>query len=123
MSMFGGGFGGFGSAGRPAMGAAGRKGNGLAFAGVPDDLAEAVAALEAREGETTAPHVDYDPVRDTGGEITLGRLLTRRRGLLAAVVVAVLVETVLLQSGPYLVQVGIDRQVRSEEHTSELQSH
>ena len=108
MSMFGGGFGGFAQGGRPSMGAAGRKGNGLPFAGVPPDLAEGVAKLEA--GEPAARHVPvpFDPVDDTGGRVTLLRLLLRRRGLLIAATIAVLVETVLLQAGPYLVQVGID---------------
>ena len=43
MSVFGGGFGGFSSGGRPSMGVAGRKGNGLPFAGIPADLADGVA--------------------------------------------------------------------------------
>ena len=47
MSMFGGGFGGFNAGGRPTVGAAGRSGNGLPFAGIPADLAEGVARLEA----------------------------------------------------------------------------
>ncbi|SNY60504.1 ABC transporter ATP-binding protein [Paractinoplanes atraurantiacus] len=108
MSMFGGGFGGFNVGGRPSMGAAGRKGSGLPFAGIPDDLAEGVAKLESREPEHGDPGVRYDPKRDDGARISIGRLLTGRPGLLLAASLAILVETLLLQAGPYLVQVGID---------------
>ena len=45
MTMFGGGFGGLNVGGQTSMGAAGRKGSGLPFAGIPADLAEGVAAL------------------------------------------------------------------------------
>ena len=109
MSMFGGGFGGpSGGTGRPAFGAAGRPGNGLPFAGIPADLAEGVAKLEAREGDHGDPQVSFDPRDDTGGRVSLSRLLIRRPGLLVAAGLAILVETLLLQAGPYLVQVGID---------------
>ncbi|MEV8506161.1 ABC transporter ATP-binding protein [Actinoplanes sp. NPDC051475] len=108
MSMFGGGFGGFNTGGRPSVGAAGRKGNGLPFAGIPDDLADGVATLEGREPDHGDPQASYDPVADRGRRVTLGRLLTGRPALLAAATAAVLVETLLLQAGPYLVQVGID---------------
>jgi ATP-binding cassette subfamily B protein len=109
MSMFGGGFGGFNAGGRPTMGAAGRSGNGLPFAGIPSDLAEGVARLEAAEPDHGDPHARFDPVTDTGGRVSLGRLLLRRPGLLITASLAILVETLLLQAGPYLVQVGIDR--------------
>jgi ATP-binding cassette subfamily B protein len=110
MSMFGGGFGGLNSgSGRPAMGAAGHHGNGLPFAGIPADLAEGVAKLEAREPDHGDPRADYDPRADTGGRVSLSRLVARRPGLLVAAAIAILGETLLLQAGPYLVQVGIDR--------------
>ena len=115
MSMFGGGFGGFNVAGRPAAGAAGRKGSGLPFAGIPSDLAEGVARLEASEPAHGDPGVAFDPVADSGGRVSLGRLLTRRPGLLVAASVAILVETLLLQAGPYLVQVGIDHGIAARD--------
>ncbi|MBB4698128.1 ATP-binding cassette subfamily B protein [Actinoplanes abujensis] len=108
MSMFGGGFGGFNVGGRPTVGAAGRKGNGLPFAGIPDDLREGVARLEAREPDHGDPRVPFDPVHDAGPRISMSRLLIGRPGLLAAASLAIGVETLLLQAGPYLVQVGID---------------
>jgi len=109
MSMFGGGFGGFSVGGRPTMGAAGRKGNGLPFAGIPSDLAAGVAKLEAVEPDHGDPRAAFDPVADSGAKISLSRLLIGRPGLLIAASLAILVETLLLQAGPYLVQVGIDQ--------------
>jgi ATP-binding cassette, subfamily B, bacterial len=106
VSMFGGGFGGFNAGGRPAV--AGRKGDGMPFAGIPADLAGGVARLEAAEPRHGDPDAPFDPVADTGGRVSLGRLLTRRPGLLAAAAAAIGVETLLLQAGPYLLQVGID---------------
>jgi len=74
MSMFGGGFGGFSVGGRPTMGAAGRKGNGLPFAGIPSDLAAGVAKLEAVEPDHGDPRAAFDPVADSGAKISLSRL-------------------------------------------------
>lgn len=108
MSMFSGGFGGLNAGGRSSMGAAGRKGNGLPFSGIPDDLREGVAKLESREPEHGDPGVAFDPVRDDGGRISLRLLLSGRPGLLLAASLAILVETLLLQAGPLLVQIGID---------------
>jgi len=109
MSMYGGGFGGFNAgSGRSVVGTAGKPGNGLPFSGIPTDLAEGVAKLEAREPDHGDPHAVFDPQADTGGKVSIGRLLIRRPALLVAAAFAILVETLLLQAGPYLVQVGID---------------
>ncbi len=115
MSMFGGGFGGLNVGGRSSMGAAGRKGSGLPFAGIPADLAEGVAKLEAREPAHGDPRAPFDPVADTGRPVSLSRLLIGRPGLLAAATVAILVETVLLQAGPLLLQIGIDHGITARD--------
>ena len=111
--MFGGGFsgpgGGVGAGGRGAVvGAAGKSGNGLPFAGIPDDLAAGVARLEAREPDHGAPDVPFTARAGDGGRVTMTAMVAGRPGLLTAAALAVLVETLLLQAGPYLVQVGID---------------
>ncbi|GAA4951537.1 ABC transporter ATP-binding protein [Actinoplanes utahensis] len=115
--MFGGGFGGPG--GGPGSGAIGgmggtgaggrdrRQGGGTPFAGIPAELAAGVARLESAEPARPAPDEPFTQQPDTG-RLTLWSLLSGRPGLLVAAAVAVLIEALLLQSGPYLVQVGID---------------
>ncbi|GIF42073.1 ATP-binding cassette subfamily B protein [Actinoplanes xinjiangensis] len=112
MSMFGGGFGGPG--GGPGSGAiAGMGGTGTRrqgntpFAGVPPELAAGVTLMEASEPAHPEPEVTFSHSPDSG-RLTLWSLLSGRRALLVTAAVAVLVEALLLQSGPYLVQVGID---------------
>ena len=109
MSMFGGGFGGPMSAGLGSVnGHGGRRGGpALPFAGIPDELAAGVARLEAAEPAHAEPDAPFGQ-RPDGGRISLWALLAGRPGLLAAAALAVLVEALLLQAGPYLVQVGID---------------
>jgi ATP-binding cassette, subfamily B, bacterial len=114
MTMFGGGFGGPG-AGGGQMGGAGRGGlnkspDGLAFAGIPPELQAGVDRLElieARRPEPSKPVVFHQ----TGAgerKLTLTGLLLGRWRLFAAACVMLLLETVLLQAGPLLVQIGID---------------
>jgi ATP-binding cassette, subfamily B, bacterial len=120
MSMFGGGFGGFHAGGRSAVGGPGRHGGGAAglpFAGIPPELAAGVAKLQAGEPDHGDPHVTYDPRGDSGRRITLGRLLLGHPGYLVASVLAVLVETTLLQAGPALVQIGIDHGIAQRNMT------
>lgn len=106
--MFGGGFGGFQAGGRPAIAGGNRSGGGMPFAGIPPELATAVGRLEEKEPDHGDPHVSYDPLGDSGGKITLSRLLLGHPAYLLTSVIAVLVETTLLQAGPALVQIGID---------------
>jgi ATP-binding cassette subfamily B protein len=118
--MFGGGFGGFHAGGRSVVGAAGRNGgggNGLPFAGIPADLAAGVAELEASEPDHGDPHVHYDPLDDSGGKITLGRLMLGHPAYLVTSAIAVFVETTLLQAGPALVQIGIDHGIARRDMT------
>jgi len=112
VSMFGGGFGGPG--GGPGSGAiAGMGGTGsrrqgnTPFAGVPAELAAGVTLLESSEPDHPDPAEPFSHAPDSG-RLTLWSLLSGRRGLLVTAAFAVAVEALLLQSGPYLVQVGID---------------
>ncbi|WP_232050763.1 ABC transporter ATP-binding protein [Actinoplanes sp. OR16] len=110
--MFGGGFGGPG--GGPGSGAiggmggtgAGRRG-GSPFTGIPPELAAGVAVLESREPDPGEPDPVFSQQPD-GGRLTLWSLLSRRPYFLVTAAVAVVVEAMLLQSGPLLVQIGID---------------
>ncbi|MDQ0370766.1 ATP-binding cassette subfamily B protein [Catenuloplanes indicus] len=115
MSMFGGGFGGPG--GGPGSGSPGgfsgsgagkaARNQGLPFAGIPPELADGVARLEATEPPVRPAHEPFSFAPD-GGRVSLWSLLSRRPRLLVVAAVAVLAEALLLQSGPYLVQIGID---------------
>ncbi|WP_117213904.1 ABC transporter ATP-binding protein [Allorhizocola rhizosphaerae] len=104
MSMFGGGFGNIGMQGAGPRGGRGphvvKANEGLPFAGIPPELAESVERLERLEPDHGDPRVTFT---HTAGE-------TRRivRWWSPALVVLVIAETLLLQSGPLLVQVGID---------------
>ncbi|GLX99834.1 ABC transporter ATP-binding protein [Actinoplanes sp. NBRC 101535] len=110
--MFGGGFGGPGG-GAGAGGVRGMGGGSGAgdrrgpFAGIPPELAAGVDRLEATEPDHPAPDETFTQQPDRG-RLTLWSLLSGRPALLVTAAVAVLVEALLLQSGPYLVQVGID---------------
>jgi ATP-binding cassette subfamily B protein len=124
VSMFGGGFGGPG--GGPGSGAIGglggtgaggrdrRQGTSTPFAGIPDELAAGVATLEAHEPVHPDPDEPFSQAPDSG-RLTLWSLLSGRPGLLVAAAFAVLLEALLLQSGPYLVQIGIDHGIVARE--------
>ncbi|MBB2944375.1 ATP-binding cassette subfamily B protein [Actinoplanes lutulentus] len=108
MSMFGGGFGGPGggpgSGGVRGMGGTGARGP---FTGVPPELAVAIAKLESSEPPVGREAVDFTQQPDKS-VLTLWKLLSGRRGLLITAAIAVVIEALLLQSGPLLVQIGID---------------
>ncbi|MEV6968189.1 ABC transporter ATP-binding protein [Hamadaea sp. NPDC051192] len=115
MTMFGGGFGGPGAGGGGAMGGAGRGGlnkspEGLAFAGIPPELQAGVDRLETIESRRPQPSEPVEFRQAVAGErrLTLPGLLLGRWRLFAVACVMLLGETVLLQAGPLLVQVGID---------------
>ncbi|WP_106327182.1 ABC transporter ATP-binding protein [Actinoplanes italicus] len=122
--MFGGGFGGPG--GGPGSGAVGglggtgaggrdrRQGTSTPFAGIPEELAAGVATLESREPVHPEPDEPFSQTPDSG-RLTLWSLLSGRPGLLVAAAFAVLLEALLLQSGPYLVQIGIDHGIVARE--------
>jgi ATP-binding cassette subfamily B protein len=124
VSMFGGGFGGPG--GGPGSGAIGglggtgaggrdrRQGTSTPFAGIPDELAAGVATLESGEPVRPEPDEPFSQAPDSG-RLTLWSLLSGRPGLLVAAAFAVLLEALLLQSGPFLVQIGIDHGIVARE--------
>ncbi|HCT79389.1 MAG TPA: ABC transporter ATP-binding protein [Micromonosporaceae bacterium] len=115
MSMFGGGFGGPGSGpgGAPmgGIGGVGPKGeakSGMPFAGVPPELIAGVKRLEESEPAHGDPGVAFSHRRRGGRPLTMFSLITGHRKTFLIAVLLVILETLLLQAGPYLVQVGID---------------
>ncbi len=82
---------------------------GLPFAGIPQELAAKAQALLDTEPEHPDPAIELSQSGWDRRPFTLRRFLgTHRRGLVAAFGLVV-VETLALQAGPLLTQVGIDR--------------
>ncbi len=98
----------FGGAG-PGIGAnnPGNPGNGLPFAGIPEELQAGVEKLLDTEPDWPDPDEKFSQrVKEKG--VTLRRMLGAHRGPLLLSCVLVVVEAIGLQAGPFLSQVGID---------------
>jgi ATP-binding cassette, subfamily B, bacterial len=85
--------------------------SGLPFGGVPAELHAKVEAILATEPEHPSPQVDYDAAQAIGEPFGLGELLRPHRRSLFAAFVLVVLETLAIQAGPLLTQVGIDHGV------------
>ncbi len=84
---------------------------GLPFAGMPSELADKAEAILAAEPEHPEPEIEFSPADWDREPFTLRRFLwPNRRGLLAAFLLVVL-ETLALQAGPLLTQIGLDRAI------------
>jgi ATP-binding cassette subfamily B protein len=108
--------GGFGPpAGSPFAGPTGQAqatASGLPFAGVPAELQAKVEAILAREPEHPDPDVSsFTQVHHTGGTFGLRQFLTPHRSALVWAFLLVVIETVAVQAGPLLTQIGIDHGV------------
>jgi ATP-binding cassette subfamily B protein len=118
--MYGGGFGGPGagpgSAPMGGLGAGPRGGGrhtvkaneGLPFAGVPPELIAGVQRLEAAEPDHGPPGAVFSHRSGQPRPLTMASLLRHHRWTFTVAVLLVLAETALLQSGPLLMQIGID---------------
>lgn len=82
---------------------------GLPFAGVPDNLVGKVERVLRDEPEHPEPDVSFSPVDYDRTPFTLRSFLRPERRRLFVALALVLVETVSLQAGPLLTQIGIDR--------------
>jgi ATP-binding cassette subfamily B protein len=102
----GGGFtGGFPGAGGPA--------SGLPFAGIPPELQTRVDdLLETEPAHPAVEHVAFSHVDHDRRPFTLRRFLRPHRLALLGALGLVVVETVAMQAGPLLTQIGIDRGIR-----------
>lgn len=115
MTMFGGGFGGPNSmagGGRGGRGGLGlnKSPEGLAFAGIPPELLEGVERLERIEAQAplVTPPQRVDHAEPPGQPLTLTGMVLGRWRVFIVACFALLLETVLLQAGPLLIQIGID---------------
>lgn len=82
---------------------------GLPFAGIPPELAERAKSLLDSEPEHPEPEIHFDQVHRDTEPFTLRRFLSTHRKGMAFALVLVVVETLALQAGPLLTQLGIDR--------------
>jgi ATP-binding cassette subfamily B protein len=107
--MGGGGMGGgmFGAGGGPR--AAANPGNGLPFAGIAPEMQPAIDKLLAVEPEHPEPDTEFHHIPPKRPPLSISWLLARQKKPLLFSLILVLLETVALQSGPYLTQLGIDR--------------
>ncbi|TML43929.1 MAG: ABC transporter ATP-binding protein [Actinobacteria bacterium] len=111
MAWGGGGMWGGGGGGRPMHGGgfAGNPGGGLPFAGIPPELQTRVEKVIADEPAWSDPDVEFSQVVKDRRPLSLRRLMAPHRRALVVAAVLVVVETVCLQAGPQLTQIGIDR--------------
>ncbi|HUF32757.1 MAG TPA: ABC transporter ATP-binding protein [Acidimicrobiales bacterium] len=113
---WGGGGGGMGFGGG---GPAGNPGGGLPFAGIPPELQSRVDTLL----ETEPEHPEQEPVEFSHAEFdrrpfTLRRFLGGHRLALVGAFALVVIETVAMQAGPLLTQIGIDRGIQEGSTTT-----
>jgi ATP-binding cassette subfamily B protein len=112
MSVLGGGGWGTGPRGGGAFGHQGSSANpgqGLPFAGIPPELLAGVEALQEREPAWELEDVPFSHRPDDRRALTMRRMLAPHRRALALAGLLVVIETVALQAGPLLTQLGIDR--------------
>jgi ATP-binding cassette, subfamily B, bacterial len=111
-----------GGGGGPGFGGGGPSGapvGGLPFAGIPPELQTRVDALLETEPEHPPPtHVEFSHAHYDRRPFTLRRFLEHHRLALLAALALVVVETVAMQAGPLLTQIGIDRGIRQGDTTT-----
>ncbi len=81
---------------------------GLPHAGVPGHLQADVDAVLDREPDHGDPSIEFDHRHRPGAPFTLRSFLWPHRWRLAGALALVVLETVALQAGPLLTQIGID---------------
>jgi ATP-binding cassette subfamily B protein len=102
--------GGFGPpAGSPFAGPGG--GQNLPFAGMPPELAERAEAVLDTEPEHPAPEIDFEQHEKDRRPFTLRRFVGPHKWALLVAAILVIVETLMVTAGPFLIGEGIDRGV------------
>jgi ATP-binding cassette subfamily B protein len=84
---------------------------GLPYAGVPGKLGEEIDRVLANEPEHDEPVVSFDRARWDRRPFTLRTFLRPHAPALLGALALVIVETIALQAGPLLTQIGIDHGV------------
>jgi ATP-binding cassette, subfamily B, bacterial len=81
---------------------------GLPFAGVPHELADRVEAILEAEPEHPDPEISFSHQEPDRRPLSLRTFLAPHRWAMFGAFVLVVLETLTLQSGPLLTQIGID---------------
>ena len=84
---------------------------GLPFAGMPSELADKAERLLELEPDHPAADIEYSAADYDREPFTLRRFLRPHRQGLAGAVGLVVLETLALQAGPLLTQIGLDRAI------------
>ncbi|QGG97067.1 ABC transporter ATP-binding protein [Actinomarinicola tropica] len=104
---------GAGGGGAFAAARGGAAQSGLPFAGIPPELQKKVDDLLATEPDTPAPTVEFSHSRYDRRRLRLRTLLAPHALALVGAFGLVLLETLALQAGPVLTQIGIDHGIRA----------
>ena len=93
----------------------GSPGNGLPFAGIPSELADGVARILEREPAHPHPDVTFTHQPPATRRVSIGYLLSRHKKALAIAAALIIVETLSIQAGPLLTQIGIDQGIMARD--------
>ncbi len=83
-------------------------GSGLPFSGIPAEMQTRVEEILAKEPEWPEAEAHFSHRMDQTG-VTMRRALKLQRGRVAIALVLVVIEALLIQAGPLLSSIGIDR--------------
>jgi ATP-binding cassette subfamily B protein len=112
---WGGGMGGFGGAQGGGLGNgvthSGSPGGGLPFAGIPSELLAGVQRTLDREPAHPEPDVSFTHQPPASRRVSIWSLLLQHKRALLITTLLIVTETLSLQAGPLLTQLGIDRGV------------
>ncbi len=81
---------------------------GAPFAGIPEELREAVSSLVATEPDHGLPSATFTATAPDPGRLTLWSLIRARWSIAVWSLFFLVVETLGFQSGPFLTKIGID---------------
>jgi ATP-binding cassette subfamily B protein len=108
-------------AGSPFMAPGGQAqatASGLPFGGVPAEMQARVEAILAEEPTHPQPAVDFTHVHADRRPFTLRSFLRPHRTAMAIAFALVVVETIAVQAGPLLTQIGIDHGVLDRDRST-----
>lgn len=113
MAWGGGGMGGFGGGAGGGLGNgvthSGSPGGGLPFAGIPSELLGGVQRTLDREPAHPEPDVSFTHQPPASRRVSIWYLLLQHKRALLITTLLIVTETLSLQAGPLLTQLGIDR--------------